>query len=326
MTTSTSSRPSFSSSIEASASTPTAAGVDRYAAGCAWIEGELVPIGQARIPITDTGFTRSDCTYDVVSVWRGSFFRLDDHLARFARSCRALRLAPPLAIETMREILIECVSASGLRDAYVEMILTRGSPPPGVRDPRRFTPRFYAFAIPYVWLLRPEDQHRGAHLAIAREVVRIDPAAVDPTVKNFHWGDLTRGLYEAYDRGADQALLLNANGDITEGPGFNLFARVGDVLWTPAQGVLLGITRQTVLELCAELGQATRVAPFGIELLAQASEIFMSSTAGGIMPVTRLDGRAVGDGKPGPWTMELHAAYWTAHARPNWSTAVDYAR
>ena len=165
-----------------------------YAAGCAYIDGQFVPIDQARIPITDTGFTRSDCTYDVVASWAGRLFRLDDHLARFERSWQALRLKPPLSRAAMREVLIECVRRSGLENAYVEMIVTRGLPPPGDRDPRNFVNRFYAFAVPYVWLVKPDDQLRGTHLAIAREVVRIDPAAVDPTVKNFHWGDLTRGL------------------------------------------------------------------------------------------------------------------------------------
>ncbi len=138
-----------------------------YAAGCAWVEGEYLPIADARIPITDTGFTRSDCTYDVVAVWHGRFFRLDAHLARFECSWQALRLSPPLDREAMADVLHECVRRSGLHEAYVEMIVTRGSPPPGVRDPRRFANRFYAFAIPYVWIATREVQARGLHLAIA---------------------------------------------------------------------------------------------------------------------------------------------------------------
>ena len=85
------------------------------------------------------------------------------------------------------DILIECVKRSGLRDSYVEMIVTRGIPLNGERDPRKFSNRFYAYAIPYVWIVRPEDQVKGVHLAISNEAFRIDPKSVDPKVKNFHW-------------------------------------------------------------------------------------------------------------------------------------------
>ena len=294
-----------------------------YAAGCAHVDGQFVPIDQARIPITDTGFTRSDCTYDVVATWHGRFFRLDDHLARFERSWQTLHLNPPLSRAAMREVLIECVQRAALEDAYVEMIVTRGSPPPGDRDPRNFKNRFYAFAVPYVWLVKPDDQMRGSHLVIARDVVRIDQNAVDPTVKNFHWGDLTRGLFEAFEREADTVVLLNAAGEVTEGPGFNLFVVSAEQLWTPASGVLLGITRDTVIQLAARAGIATTATMFGPERLLSAEEIFLTSTAGGVMPVTRLDGQPVGDGQPGPTTLALRQAYWHAHDEPQWSTAVQ---
>ena len=295
-----------------------------FDAGCAWIEGEYLPIDEARIPITDTGFTRSDCTYDVVAVWEGRFFRLDDHLDRFAHSCSALRLKPPLSREAMREALFECVRRTGLRSAYVEMIATRGVPPAGERDPRRFVNRFYAFAIPYVWIVKPDDQLTGAHLVVARDVRRIDPGSVDPRVKNFHWGDLVRGLFEAYNRGGTTVVLLNAAGEVTEGPGFNVFAFADGALWTPQAGVLEGITRRTILELAAVRGLVTRVASFGPEVLARAEEIFMTSTAGGIMPVTLLDGQRVGDGRPGPLTLALREAYWAAHSDPRYAQAIDY--
>lgn len=293
-------------------------------AGCAWIDGEYVPIGEARIPITDTGFTRSDCTYDVVSVWNGRFFRLDSHLDRFAHSCAALRLAPPLSREQIAAALTECVRRTGLRSAYVEMIATRGVPPAGERDPRLFVNRFYAFAIPYVWLVKPDDQRIGAHLVIARDVHRIDPGSVDPRVKNFHWGDLVRGLFEAYDRAGTTAVLLNAAGDVTEGPGFNVFVCADGVLWTPRSGMLEGITRRTVLELAESRAIPVRVTAFGADLLARADEIFITSTAGGIMPVTRLDGAAVGSGLPGATTLALREDYWAAHDDPRYTVTIDY--
>ena len=298
---------------------------DEYAAGCAWIEGEYVPIAEARIPLLDMGFSRSDCTYDVVAVWQGAFFRLDDHLDRFEHSCGCLQLAAPTR-ETLRDIVFGCVRRSGLRDAYVELIATRGVPRAGQRDPRRVENRFYAYAIPYVWIASPEQQAQGLRLVVARSVERISARAVDPMVKNFHWGDLVRGLFEAYDREADTVVLLDHDGHVTEGPGFNLFAYARGALLTPVDGILQGITRRTVLELAAREGVPTRVTRFGEDVLRDADELFLTSTAGGVMPVVMLDGQPVGDGRPGPLTTHLRSLYWDVHRDGPWVERVDYWR
>lgn len=295
-----------------------------FSRGCAFVEGEFLPVDQAAVPITDTGFTRSDVTYDVVGVWAGKFFRLDDHLARFERSWRKLRMHPPLARTAMREVLVECVARSGLRDAYVEMIVTRGVPPNGDRDPRNFINRFYAFAIPYVWIAQPAQQLAGLSLVVAESARRIPSQCVDPTVKNFHWGDLTRGLFEAYERDAHTAVLLDVDGNVTEGPGFNIFAVEGDCLLTPPEGVLHGITRQSVITLADREGIATRTESFGAGRLRRSDEIFLTTTAGGVMPVTMLDGTTVGAGVPGAVTLLLRDRYWAAHDDGEWTTTVEY--
>jgi branched-chain amino acid aminotransferase len=292
--------------------------------GWAWIDGEYVLIDDARIPILDTGFTRSDVTYDVVAVWKGKFFRLEDHLNRFENSLTRLRMKPTLSREQMREILFECVRRSGLRNAFVEMIHSRGIATPSVRDPRLLENRFYAYAVPYVWIFKPTDQDVGTHLVICKETIRIPPGAVDPTIKSFHWGDLIRGLFEAYDRGGEAAVLVDVNGQVTEGPGYNIFAYYEGALHTPASGVLQGITRRTVLELAQEHDIPTKVDSFDVNLLRTASEIFLSSTAGGIMPVTTLDGKKVGHGKVAEVTSLLRKRYWEAHEEDRWTTPVDY--
>ncbi len=290
--------------------------------GAAFIDGDIVPVARAGIPITDTGFTRSDLTYDVVSVWDGAFFRLEDHLDRFERNCERLRLVPPYGRAEIRQVLIELIQASGLRDAYVEVICTRGSMLSGSRDPRTFANRFYAFAIPYVWILRPEDADKGMDAVIAQTVRRIPTDSVDPTVKNFHWGDLTKGLYEAFDRGARHVLLLDHQGHVTEGPGFNVFAVLEGRLVTPASGVLEGITRRTVLELAAADGLETAEADVTESDLRSAVELFATSTAGGVMPITVLDGSPVADGAVGAVTRRLRELYWAAHASGPFVTQV----
>lgn len=294
-----------------------------YSEGAAFVEGAYVPIDRARIPLLDTGFLRSDLTYDVAHVWQGSFFRLADHLERFERNCARLRLTPPHDRAEITAIVMELARRTGLRDAYVNMTCTRGVAARGVRDPRQYENRFYAYAVPFIWIARPEDQMRGLSMAVS-SVERIPPASIDPTVKNFHWGDMVRGLYEAYDRGAQTAVLVDRDGNVTEGPGFNLFAWIDGALVTPGAGVLEGITRRTVLELAQEHGIPTRVGPLSPVSLRASGEVFCASTAGGVMPVTVLDGRPVGDGAPGPVTLRLRELYWAAHEDPRYSTPVSY--
>jgi branched-subunit amino acid aminotransferase/4-amino-4-deoxychorismate lyase len=267
---------------------------------------------------------RSDLTYDVVGVWGGRFFRLDDHLARLERGCKLIRLTPPASREQLREILFGVVSRSGLREAYVEAVITRGVPAAGERDPRMLTPRLYAYAIPYVWIVRPELQERGTDVVVVRDTRRIPADAVDPRVKNFHWGDLVRGLFEAYDRGATLPLLTDGEGRVTEGPGFNVFAFTDGRLYTPSHGVLEGITRMTVAEIAGALGHEVVIAEVPVELLYEADELFLTSTAGGVMPAATLDGRPVGDGVQGPLTKAISDRYWELHDDPRYTEEVAY--
>jgi branched-chain amino acid aminotransferase len=292
--------------------------------GAAFVDGRIVPIGAATISIVDTGFSRSDVTYDVVGVWQGAFFRLDDHLERFESSCRSLRLRLPHSREEIAAILADLVRTAGLRDSYVETICTRGVSRRGVRDPRTFENRFYAYAVPFVWLLPEADAETGMDAVIARTVQRIPTTSVDPTVKNFHWGDLTKGLYEAYDRGARYPILLDADGNVTEGAGYNVFALVDGRLLTPASGTLEGITRRTVMELAEREGIPAELVALPESTFRQGAELFATTTAGGVMPITSLDGEPVGDGTVGPVTRRLRELYWEAHADPRYATPVDY--
>ena len=155
------------------------------AKGVAWIEGELTPLHQARIPLLDQGFLHSDLTYDVPSVWDGRFFRLDDHLTRLSESCKKIRMQLPLPREELKRILVDMTVKSGIRDAFVELIVTRGLR--GVRDtrPEDIKNNLYMFVQPYVWVMEPEVQQSGTgNAVITRTVRRVPPGSIDPTVKN----------------------------------------------------------------------------------------------------------------------------------------------
>ncbi|MBV7429038.1 MULTISPECIES: aminotransferase class IV [unclassified Acidovorax] len=296
-----------------------------YSQGAACVRGQYVPIGDAAIPLTDWGFLRSDATYDVVTVWDGAFFRLDAHLERFLASCARLRLDPGRSPAEIAAVLEQCVRLSGLRDAYVEMIVTRGQPPWGSRDPRQAVNQFYAFAVPYVWIANEAQRERGLNLIVS-DVQRIPASSVDPRVKNYHWNDLTMGLLGALDTGGDTVVLTDGAGHVVEGPGFNVFCvDAQGTIATPAQGMLEGITRRTVLEMAASLGLPLQARALPAAELRGAREVFLSTSGGGVLPVTRVDGRPVGDGAVGPVVRQLVRTYWDWHRDPRYSQPVRYA-
>lgn len=296
-----------------------------YPPGAAYMNGRFVPIADARVSVLDWGFLHSDVTYDTVHVWNGRFFRLDRHIARFRRSLARLRLDVPLGDDALRDILVECVRRSGLRNAYVEMLCTRGVSPTFSRDPRDAVNQFIAFAVPYGSVANERQLREGLHLHLVDDVRRIPPESVDPQIKNYHWLDLVAGLLKGYDAGAESVVLKCTDGSIAEGPGFNVFIARDGRLRTPERGVLHGITRQTVFELAASMGIDAQAGRVDDAQLREADEVFITSTAGGIMPVTRLNGAPIGDGRPGPMTRRLFDAYWAKHEDPAWSLAVDYA-
>ncbi len=296
-----------------------------YSAGIAYVEGDYVPVGEAKVSLLDWGFLRSDANQDTVSVWQGRFFRLEDHLDRFLRNIAKLRMTCPLDRNGIREVLFECVRRTGFREAYVQFLMTRGRPPIGSRDPRLAENKFFVFCIPYVWIATPEQQEKGLHLVVS-PYRRLPPESVDPTIKHYHWLDFEMSLFEALDQGADSTVLLDQKNNVAEGPGFNIFLVRGGRLLTPAGGVLDGMTRTTVFELCAETNLAVEEADIALAELAAADEVFLSSTAGGIIPIRRLDARDVGDGAPGPVTLRLRELYWQKREAGWHGTPVSYDR
>ena len=279
--------------------------------GAAWMGGRILPIADAAISVTDWGVTHSDIAYDVVPVWQGAFFRRDDYVARFMSSVAALRFDIGMDADAVCAALHQMVAATGLSDAYVAMVAARGrNPVPGSRDPRDCTNHFYAWCVPYVHIVKPEIAATGTSVWIAKSVRRIPQDSVNPTVKNYHWGDFTSGLFEAKDRGYETTLLLDHAGNVTEGPGFNVFALYGDRVVTSDHGVLHGITRRTVIEMCGEAGLRTEVRPLPLEEFWEADEVFLSSSGGGVIPVAQVDDRHFSNGAAGPVATALRARYF----------------
>jgi branched-subunit amino acid aminotransferase/4-amino-4-deoxychorismate lyase len=294
------------------------------ARGVAVIDGAFVPLAEARIPLLDQGFLHSDLTYDVPAVWDGRYFRLDDHLDRLDQSCAKMRLRIPMERAALKQTLVEMVARSGIRDAYVSLIVTRGLKFVREVRPEHAVNHLYLYAQPFIWVMPPDLQKTGGSAVVTRTVRRTPPGAMDPTVKNLQWGDFTRGVIEAGDRGAIYPILPDGDGNITEGSGFNIFVVKDGVLRTPRRGVLEGVTRRTVLEIAAAKGMKTAVEEVPVSAAYECDELFFTTTAGGVMPITELDGAPVGGGQVGPIARSLWEAYWEAHYDPALSFAVEY--
>ncbi|MEX3016325.1 aminotransferase class IV [Gymnodinialimonas hymeniacidonis] len=293
--------------------------------GAAHWQGRIVPIAEAALPVTDWGVTHSDIAYDVVPVWKGGFFRLDDYVARFMASLAALRMEIGRDADEVKAALTEMVAASCLRDSYVAMVAARGrNPVPGSRDPRDCENHFYAWCVPYVHIVKPDAAMQGTSVWIAKRIRRIPADSVDPTVKNYHWGDFTGGLFEAKDNGFETVLLLDHEGNVTEGPGFNAFAVFDDRLVTSDHGVLHGISRRTVLEMAAEAGLRVETRPLPLDEFLEADEVFLSSSGGGVIPVAQVDELHFSNGAAGPVALDMRRRYFDWIERPSHRTEITY--
>jgi branched-chain amino acid aminotransferase len=293
-------------------------------AGIGYMDGAYLPVSQMRLPVTDLGFQLGDMCYDAIHVHKGRFFRLKDHLDRWEHTVAERRYSTlGLDRQQVADVLNGCVARAGLTEAMVTFVATRGSPSAAHKDLRTCTNRFMVWALPYYTVLSGSEADTGSDIIVS-ETVRIPPEAVDPTIKNFGRLDFVRALFEAYDRDAKYAVLLDQQGHLTEGRGWNIFVLTDGTLMSPDRGVLEGITRKTVVELSQTLNIECRLTNVPVGALRVADEVFITSTAGGIMPVRSVDRKLIGDGLPGPVTTRIRDMYWKLHEDPAYSTPVRY--
>ena len=179
-----------------------------------------------------------------------------------------------------------------MNDAYVEMIQARGISPNFIRDPSEATPRIMAFAVPFGWILKPEDFEKGLDVLLT-DIKRIPPSSVEPTIKNYYWLDLFTEMLDAYERRHNTAILVDENNNISEGLGVNIFSVDKSGINTSDHGVLEGTTRQTVINLAKELEFKVNINPISIEILRSSDELYVTSTAGRVMPITKISGKLI---------------------------------
>jgi len=274
-----------------------------------WIDGRVRDGSEARIPVSDHGLLYGDGVFEGIRVYGRRIFRLEAHLQRLASGAKALGLALPGGLGAVREVALETARAFGADEAYLRLIVTRGDGPLGIDPTQCSEPRLICIADRIA--VFPEHK-RSAGIDLLTSSWRRPPADVlDPRVKSLNYLNNVLAKLEAKQRGADEALLLNAAGSIAETSVANLFAvRDGDLLTPPTtDGALEGITRATVLELAASLAIPAREQSLGRFDLFAASEVFLTGSGAGLVPVRSLDGRSIGAGGPGPVYEKIWSAF-----------------
>ena len=278
--------------------------------GVANINGEFVPAQDASVSIFDSGFIGGVSVFDTLACWEGGLFKLPQHRARFERSAHAAMIPLRCAGVELEALILETTRRAGLRNAYVQAIATRGRrPSPSMPS---HEPTLIVYAIPYLSLWPEEKADTGIGLVIPS--IRQWPATVvDARIKNFNRMHTHLARLEADLANADDVVLLDDRGLLTESRGANIFLVRGGALYTPQGGILEGITRETVFEIAAESGVSAAERDLTPYDLYTAEEAFLCSTAGGIFPVVEVDGRRVGSGRLGPVTTAIRTRYWERH-------------
>jgi branched-chain amino acid aminotransferase len=286
----------------------------------AFVNGEFQPTRDAAISLFDSGFLMGINVFDTLAVWDGWLFKLEAHLDRFFRSLHAVRLEIPYSRAELKEIMVETVRRAGIRNAYLQVLATRGlrSADPILTWP----PTVVVYAIPYVWAIGgPDGLGDGVRVIIAR-TRNLPHEVLDPKIKTFNRLHSYLAKLEAIDAEADEVILQDMRGYLTEGRSANVFLVRQGTLFTPADDVLWGITRETVFEIAADLGLPAETGWLTPYDLYCADEAFFCTTAGGIAPIVEVDRRTIGTGQPGPVTRQVYDLYWQRHVDPRYALQV----
>ena len=274
-----------------------------------YLDGKLVDREQATVSVFDHGLLYGDGVFEGIRAYNGVVFKLSEHLDRLYESAYTLMLEIPLKKDELEKAVIETLKANALKDAYIRLVVTRGTGDLGL-DPRKCK-KATLFIIADKIALYPKDYYEKGLKIATVPTIRNHPEALNPQLKTLNYLNNILAKIEATNAGVDEALLLNAQGYVTECTGENIFYVKGGRLVTPPPyvGILKGITRETVMHLAREVGLQVAEEVFTRHDLYTAEEVFLTGTAAEIVPVVKIDNRTIGDGKPGKKTFSLIEAF-----------------
>jgi branched-chain amino acid aminotransferase len=273
------------------------------------MNGELVPKEQAKISVYDHGVLYGDGVFEGMRAYSGNVFRLREHMVRLWESARAIGLEMPTTIEALEQEVTRTLEANSLVDAYIRLIITRGSGSLGLDPNRCSNPQ--VIIITDKIALYPEEYYREGLQLITAATIRNHPAALSPRIKSLNYLNNIMAKMEGLRAGCVEALMLNHKGEVAECTGDNIFiVRRGELRTPPVDaGILEGITRNAVIELAREHGITVRETAMTRHDVAVAEECFLTGSAAEVIPVVNLDGRPIGDGRPGRLTQQLMEAF-----------------
>jgi len=274
-----------------------------------YIDGKLLPEAEAKISVFDHGLLYGDGVFEGIRFYNGRVFRLEEHLERLWDSARSICLAVPMSMRDMTNALLETIRANDMRDGYIRLVLTRGVGNLGLNPAQCKTPSVIIIAATVA--LYPAEVYQKGLNVVTCATRRTNPASLNPAVKSLNYLNNVMARIEANLAGADEALMLNDNGNVAECTADNVFIIKHGQIFTPpiAAGALRGITRAVVFEIAAETGIRITETDVTRHDVFVADECFLTGTAAEVIPVIKADGRIIGTGKPGPITTRTIARF-----------------
>ena len=273
-----------------------------------YLNGKFVPEEQATVSVFDHGFLYGDGVFEGIRAYDGRVFRLEDHVQRLFDSAQAIMLNIPLSQEEMCQAILETLRKNNLRNAYIRPIVSRGYGDLGL-DPNK-CPKPSVIIIAVEWGAMYGDLYEVGLTAVSVSVRRNSPDSLPPNIKSLNYLNNILAKIEANIKGGNEAIILDSRGLVSEGSGDNIFVIKDGQISTPHTiNNLKGITRAAVMDLAEIRGNPIQEKELGLFDLYTADEVFVTGTAAEVAPVTKVDGRVIGTGKPGPITKELMAAF-----------------
>lgn len=273
-----------------------------------YLDGKFVPKSEAKVSVYDHGFLYGDGVFEGIRAYNGRVFKLKEHVDRLYDSAKAIAMDIPLTKEEMSEAILETLRKNNLKDAYIRPIVSRGVGDLGL-DPRNCG-KPCVVVIAQGWGAMYGDLYEVGLKAVSVCVRRNAPDALSPNIKSLNYLNNILAKIEANEKGGDEAIFLDQNGFVCEGSGDNIFIVKNNKVLTPFTiSNLKGVTRATAIELLDEMGCKVIESNLGLFDLYTADEVFVTGTAAEAAPITRLDGRIIGTGKPGPMTMKMVEAF-----------------
>lgn len=274
-----------------------------------YLDGNLVDSAEAKISVFDHGLLYGDGIFEGIRLYGGNVFRLEEHLERLEYSAKAILLKMPWTRKEISDAVCATCRANGLTDGYIRLVVTRGVGDLGLSPWLCAKPSLFIIADKIA--LYPKEYYDKGLEIVTVPTRRMNPAALSPAIKSLNYLNNIMAKIEARQAGALEAIMLNDQGFVAECTGDNVFIVHKGKIYTPSaqQGALKGITRDAIFDIAKEIGVAIEEHDMTRYDVWNADEVFLTGTGAEVIPVVKLDGREIGNGKPGPVFAKVLAAF-----------------